>query len=219
MQYIHQAIDFILHLNLHIGDLVNSFGNWAYLVLFLTIFCETGLVIAPFLPGDSLLFAAGAVSAIEGVTINVNILAPILILAAILGDTCNYWIGYFFGEHLFHENSKFLKKRYLDKTHAFFEKYGGKTIFVARFVPIVRTMTPFVAGMGRMGYKKFISYSLFAAIFWVCLILYSGYLFGNIPIVRDHFGIIVGIIILISITPPFIEYVRHKYFKVKQSDD
>jgi membrane-associated protein len=215
MDFIHQIIDFILHLNTHIGDLVNSCGPWAYGILFLIIFCETGLVIAPFLPGDSLLFAAGAISALDDVAFNVHILVPILILAAVLGDTCNYWIGYLFGDRLFHENSKFLKKKYLDKTHNFFEKYGAKTIFIARFVPIIRTMTPFVAGMGNMGYRKFITYSFFAAVFWVCIVVYSGYIFGNIPLVRDNFGIIVGIIILISITPPCIEFIRHKFFKKK----
>lgn len=219
MDYIHQFIDFIMHLNLHISYLVNSFGSWAYFILFMIIFCETGLVIAPFLPGDSLLFAAGAVSANSDIHINVHILAPILVLAAVLGDTCNYWIGYFFGETLFHEDSKFFKKKYLDKTHDFFEKYGGKTIFIARFVPLVRTMTPFVAGMGDMGYKKFISYSFFAAIFWVFLILYTGYLFGNIPIVKHNFGAIVGAIILISLAPPTIEMIRHKFFGVKPGKD
>ena len=208
MSLIYEFLDFIIHLNIHISSLINSFGPWAYLILFLIIFCETGLVIAPFLPGDSLLFAAGAVTALPTVALNVHILAGALILAAVMGDTCNYWIGRLFGEKLFSEHSRLLNRKYIDITHAYFEKYGGKTIFIARFVPIVRTMTPFVAGLGAMTFKRFITYSLLAAIVWVTLIMYTGYFFGNIPFVKHNFVLIVAVIIAISVAPGCLEFLR-----------
>jgi membrane-associated protein len=210
MDTLYYIIDFVLHLNHHLAEIINYFGNWAYAVLFLVVFAETGLVITPFLPGDSLLFAAGALSALEGVSLNVHILVLVLFVAAVIGDTCNYWIGHYFGEKLFSEDAKILKQSYLDKTHSFYEKYGGKTIIIARFVPIIRTFAPFVAGAGSMTYSKFMFYNVVGAAIWVISITYLGYYFGNIPIIKDNFAIVVIVIIILSILPAIIEVARVK---------
>lgn len=210
MDTLYYIIDFVLHLNHHLSEIINYFGNWAYAVLFLVVFAETGLVITPFLPGDSLLFAAGALSALEGVTLNVHILVLVLFVAAVIGDTCNYWVGHYFGEKLFSKDAKILKQSYLDRTHNFYEKYGGKTIIIARFVPIIRTFAPFVAGAGSMTYSKFMFYNVIGAAIWVVSITYLGYYFGNIPIIKDNFAIVVIVIIILSIIPAIFEVVRIK---------
>ena len=180
------------------ANIINQYGPWTYAILFLVIFMETGFVVTPFLPGDSLLFAAGTLAAL-GTTLNVWLLILLLIIAAIGGDTVNYWIGHYLGDRAY--NIKWIKREYLDRTHAFFEKHGGKTIFLARFVPIVRTFAPFVAGMGRMSYGYFFSYNVFGGIIWVVVFTLLGYYFGNIPFVKQNFELVIIAIILVSIVP------------------
>lgn len=209
VQFVIQFIDFILHMDEHLPQLINDFGIWTYLILFLVIFCETGLVVTPFLPGDSLIFLLGALA--RSGDINFPVIIFVLMLAAVLGDTCNYEIGRFFGMKLFrNENSKILKKEYLDKTHNFYEKYGGKTIILARFVPIVRTFAPFVAGMGKMSYKNFISYNIIGGICWVAIFSFGGFFFGGIPAVKDNFFLVAVAIVLISLLPAVIAFIKSK---------
>jgi len=209
MELLDKFIDLIVHLDRHLTQLIQTYGLWTYLILFVTIFCETGLVITPFLPGDSLIFAAGAFAAQKA--LKVGWLFLILSLAAILGDTVNYWIGYLTGPKIFQrDNVRFFKKKYLERTHRFYEKYGGETIIIARFVPIVRTFAPFVAGIGRMSYWRFISYNIIGGIGWVAIFVFSGYFFGNIPLVRRHFTLVIIAIIFISVLPGVIEYLRHR---------
>lgn len=209
VQFVLQLIDFILHMDEHLPQLINDFGIWTYLILFLVIFCETGLVVTPFLPGDSLIFLLGALA--KNGDINFPAIIAVLMIAAVLGDTCNYEIGRFFGAKLFrNKNSKIFKKEYLDKTHNFYEKYGGKTIILARFVPIIRTFAPFVAGMGSMSYKKFISYNISGGICWVALFSFGGFFFGGIPWVQDNFFIVAIVIIGISLVPAVIAYLKNK---------
>jgi len=185
MDFIHLVIDFILHIDVHLAELVAQYGMWVYGILFLILFCETGLVVTPFLPGDSLLFVAGALAALPGNDLNVHLMVFLMIVAAIVGDAVNYTIGRVFGERLFsNPNSKIFRRSYLDQTHKFYEKHGGKTIILARFVPIVRTFAPFVAGMGRMSYRHFAVYNVIGALVWVLLFTYAGYLFGNVPVVQ-----------------------------------
>jgi len=204
------VIDFILHIDQHLTALSAQYGMWIYAILFLIIFCETGLVATPFLPGDSLLFAAGGIAAVGGM--NIHIMVLILLIAAILGDAVNFMIGKYFGAKLFsNPNSKIFRRAYLEKTHAFYEKHGGKTIIIARFVPIVRTFAPFVAGMGDMHYGRFIRYNIIGALAWVLLFSYLGYFFANIPLVKNNLGLVLGAIIVISILPAVIEIVRAKY--------
>jgi len=211
MELIKMFIDYVLHLDKHLGYIINYLGNWTYLLFFLVIFCETGLVITPFLPGDSLLFAIGAFSA-QGV-LNVHVVFLLLTLAAILGDTANYWIGYAFGPKVFAVNHRFLNKKYLEKTHQFYEKHGGKTIILARFIPIIRTFAPFVAGIGTMSYWRFIAYNIVGGVVWVAMFVYGGYYFGNLPMVKHNFTLVIFAIIFISILPGVIEFLRHKYSK------
>lgn len=192
-------IDYVLHIDKYITIIVQNYGNWVYLLLFIIVFFETGLVVMPFLPGDSLLFAAGAFAS-KG-SLNVGALYFIFVAAAFLGDTVNYHIGYYIGPKAFKTNSKLLKKEYLDRTHKFYEKHGGRTIILARFIPIIRTFAPFVAGMGKMGYLKFISYNLIGSVFWVALAVFGGYFFGNIPFIKNNFSIVVYVIIIISVLP------------------
>ena len=202
-------VDFRLHVDVHLQELMNNYGLWVYGILFLIIFSETGLVVTPFLPGDSLLFAAGALTV--GSAMDVNILALVLVSAAVLGNITNYTIGHFFGAKLFNNpDSKIFRRDYLDKTHAFFDKHGGKTIIITRFLPIVRTFAPFVAGMGAMTYKRFMAFNIVGGILWVCSFVYAGYLFGNMPIVRQNFTLLVMGIIVFSILPIVIETVRHR---------
>ena len=204
------VIDFILHIDQHLTALSAQYGMWIYAILFLIIFCETGLVATPFLPGDSLLFAAGGIAAVGGM--NIHIMVLILLVAAILGDAVNFMIGKYFGAKLFsNPNSKIFRRADLEKTHAFYEKHGGKTIIIARFVPIVRTFAPFVAGMGDMHYGRFIRYNIIGALAWVLLFSYLGYFFANIPLVKNNLGLVLGAIIVISILPAVIEIVRAKY--------
>lgn len=209
MDFIARLVDIVVHLDKHLGALIQQFGLWTYLILFLVIFCETGFVVTPFLPGDSLLFAAGTFAAIRA--LHVGWLFAILSLAAILGDTVNYWIGHFVGPKVFHkEKARFFKREYLDRTHRFYEKYGAETIIIARFVPIVRTFAPFVAGIGRMSYGKFISYNVVGGIGWVALFVFGGYFFGHIPFIKKNFSLVIVVIILISLLPGIIEFLRHR---------
>jgi len=209
MEFIKQVIDFVLHLDTHLGHLIQQYHNWIYAVLFTIIFCETGLVVTPFLPGDSLLFAAGAFAAAG--QLKLAWLLLLLAAAAILGDTVNYWIGHYVGPKVFHkEKTPFFKKKYLDRTHAFYEKYGGQTIIIARFVPIIRTFAPFVAGVGRMTYWRFISFNVIGGVAWVALFVLAGYFFGNIPFVKKNFSLVIMAIILVSLVPGIVEYIRHR---------
>ena len=210
MEFIKYIIDLFLHLDVHLNDIIISYGTLTYIIIFVVIFAETGLVFTPFLPGDSLLFAAGTFAA-RG-SLNENYLFFILAGAAILGDTANYWIGHFIGPKIFQkENVRFLKKEYLERTHRFYEKYGGKTIIIARFIPIIRTFAPFVAGIGSMTYSRFIIYNIIGGVCWVALFLYGGYFFGNLETVKNHFSIVILVIIFISVLPGVIEFIRHKY--------
>lgn len=204
-------IDFILHIDVHLGELINQYGILTYAILFVIIFIETGLVFTPFLPGDSLLFAAGAFSALG--SFKLIFLLPLLMLAAILGDTANYWIGHFFGEKIIANPKLPLKKEHIEKTKAFFDKHGPKTIVLARFVPIVRTFAPFVAGIGKMHYGKFISYNIVGGISWVAIFTLAGYWFGNMPAVKHNFTLVIMGIILISVLPMGIEFLRSKLKK------
>lgn len=204
-------LDFILHIDQYMISIVQDYHTWAYAILFIIIFCETGLVLTPFLPGDSLLFVAGAISALPGMPIDIHILVLIVFTAAVLGDSCNYMIGHFFGRKLFHNpNSRIFKQSYLDKTHEFYKRYGGKTIILARFVPIVRTFAPFVAGMGKMHYYYFMIYNLTGGAIWVVLFCYAGYFFGDLPFVQENLKLLIIAIIFISILPAIIEVLRAK---------
>ena len=209
MDLLTLIVDFILHVDVHLQELMNNYGLWVYGILFLIIFSETGLVVTPFLPGDSLLFAAGAISALGNM--NIHLMVVILLAAAILGDAVNFAIGKYFGEKLFsNPNSKIFKQEYLEKTHKFYEKYGGKTIIIARFVPIVRTFAPFVAGMGNMHYGRFLQYNVIGAVLWVVSLSYAGYFFGDLPFVKNNFGMVVIGIIVVSVLPMVFEIVRAK---------
>ena len=216
MEFFSQLLDFVLHLDKHLSALIQSYGLWTYLILFTIIFLETGLVVTPFLPGDSLLFAAGTFASAKA--LKVHWLFILLGAAAILGDTANYWIGHFIGPRVFHqEKSRFFKREYLDRTHRFYEKYGAETIIIARFVPIIRTFAPFVAGIGRMNYWRFISYNVIGGIGWVALFVFGGYFFGNIPFVRRNFSLVIIAIIIISVLPALFEVVRQRRASRRQT--
>jgi membrane-associated protein len=209
MEYINWFVDIILHLDEHLLELTQAYGVWVYAILFLIIYCETGLVVTPFLPGDSLLFTVGSLAAIGALDL-VTVLA-LLLSASIAGDTTNYWVGRFIGPKVFaKQNSRIFRKEYLDRTHHFYEKYGGKTIMIAKFVPIVRTFAPFVAGVGAMTYRKFFSYNIAGGLVWVCGLIMTGYLFGNLPFVKEHFSLVIAAIIVISLLPGIIEFLRHR---------
>lgn len=202
-------IDFILHIDQHLQFIVAHYGIWIYAILFLLIFCETGLVVTPFLPGDSLLFAAGSIAAVG--EMNVHLMVALLLIAAIVGDAVNFALGKYFGQRLFsNPQSKIFKQIYLHKTQEFYQKHGGKTIIIARFMPIVRTFAPFVAGMGHMHYGHFIRYNCIGAVIWVVLFSYAGYFFGNLPIIKQNLSLALIIIIAISLLPAVIEILRHK---------
>jgi membrane-associated protein len=203
--------DFVINLDQHIGLLILEYGLLVYLVLFLIILLETGLVVTPFLPGDSLIFAAGTFAA-SGL-LNLACLFALLIAAAIIGDTANYWIGHRAGPSVFKEKRRFLRKEYLERAKKFYERHGGKTIFLARFIPIVRTFAPFVAGIGRMRYRRFLSFNVTGAAAWVSLFLLAGYFFGSIPFVQENFSTVIIAIILISLIPLFVEFLRHRRSK------
>lgn len=209
MEFLQHAIDIFLHLDTHLNDLATALGPWLYVLLFAIIFAETGLVVTPFLPGDSLLFAVGALAAIDGSPINVALIIVLLIIAAVLGDAVNYAIGLRIGPRVFtSETSRLLNKEHLMRTHRFYEKYGGKTIILARFMPIVRTFAPFVAGIGKMSYAHFAAYNVVGAIVWVMSFILAGYYFGNVPVVKQNFHIVIVAIIVISAMPPVIELIR-----------
>ena len=199
MDILQFAIDIFLNLDKHLSEVISQYGPWTYALLFFVIFMETGFVVTPFLPGDSLLFAAGTFAALEA--LNIYVLLVLLVTAAILGDTANYWIGHFIGERAYTGEIRWLKKEYLNRTHEFFEKHGGKTIFLARFVPIVRTFAPFVAGVGRMSYGYFLSYNVFGALVWASVMTSAGYFFGNIPVVKHNFSLAIIGVILVSLLP------------------
>ncbi|MFH0802216.1 MAG: DedA family protein [bacterium] len=209
MEILQNFIDLFVHLDRHLQGAIETFGVWIYVLLFVIIFCETGLVVTPILPGDSLLFAAGALAA--GGSLSINLLFVLLFIAAIAGDNTNYWIGRFVGPKVFHqENARFFKKEYLDKTHAFFEKHGGKTIIIAQFIPIIRTFAPFVAGIGKMSYRWFLGYNVIGVLAWMAVFLLGGFYFGNLPAVKHNFTMVIMVIILISFLPGIIEYIRHR---------
>lgn len=207
MELLHLVIDFILHIDVHLSELFSQYGLWIYGILFLIIFCETGLVVTPFLPGDSLLFATGALVAISGSAgLDINVMALLVVTAAILGNIVNYTIGRFFGTRLFRNpNSKIFRRDYLDKAHNFYEKHGGVAIIMTRFIPIFRTFAPFVAGMSGMTYPRFIAYNVIGALLWVGIFLYAGYFFGNIPSVRKNFTMVILAILVVSVMPIIYE--------------
>lgn len=208
MEILQHLLDFILHLDKHLAEIIQDYGAWTYVILFLIIFVETGVVVLPFLPGDSLLFAAGSLAALPGSPLNVWAMMGLLIVAAILGDTLNYHIGDYLGPRVFRENSRFLKREHLEKTQAFYQKHGAKTIILARFIPIIRTFAPFVAGVGTMSYGKFLSYNVVGAVLWVTSLTLAGYFFGQIPIVQKNFSLVVLAIIGLSVLPAVFEFVK-----------
>lgn len=211
---LHSFIDFFLHLDKHLEDIMRNYQTSTYLILCLIIFCETGLIATPFLPGDSLLFAAGMLTAANGI-LNIWLLIPLLIVSAILGDNVNYFVGRFFGEKVFEIKflKRLIKREYLDKTHAFYEKHGGKTIIMARFVPIVRTFAPFAAGLGKMNYTKYITFCLAGAVLWVSLLSLAGYYLGNIPVIKNNFEKVILGIIFISVIPILISAIKGRMEK------
>jgi membrane-associated protein len=214
MDFILKLVEIFLHLDKYLGQVIRNYGAWTYVLLFLVIFMETGLVVTPFLPGDSLIFAAGTFAGMG--VLNIWVLWIVLCAAAILGDTVNYWIGHYIGPKAFSGQVRFLKKEYLDRTHAFYEKYGGKTIILARFVPIIRTFAPFVAGVGAMTYGHFISYNVIGGIAWVSLFLFGGYFFGGLEFVQNNFSFVVIAIILISVMPAVVEVLKSRIGKSKE---
>jgi membrane-associated protein len=210
MDFLLEILNYFRHIDTHLAELTRQYGGWTYGILFGIIFCETGLVVTPILPGDSLLFAAGAITANPGAGINVVLMWLLLMVAAVAGDTVNYWIGHKVGLRVFKPDAKILKTAYLDKTEEFFARYGGKTIILARFMPIVRTYAPFVAGASRMNYPKFLLYNVVGGVVWVTAFVWAGYFFGNIPIVKKNFEYVVIVIILLSIVPAIIEFAKHR---------
>lgn len=210
MEFLTQIVDIFLHLDKHLASIVADYGTLTYLILFAIIFMETGLVVTPFLPGDSLLFATGAIVALPNSGLNLLLMGLLLFIAAVIGDTVNYGVGRYFGQRAFSLNSRFIKQEYLIQTQKFYEKHGGKAIIFARFVPIVRTFAPFVAGVGTMNYRSFIIYNIVGGFLWVALFLVAGYYFGNIEFVRKRFTLVIFAIIFLSILPAIIEVIRNK---------
>lgn len=209
MEFFATLLDIALHLDQHLQALVSEHGAWIYLILFLIVFCETGLVVTPFLPGDSLLFVAGTVAAAGGM--DIHLLVVLLIIAAILGDAVNYAVGHYIGPRMFsHNESRWLNPKHLQRAHDFYEKYGGKTIIIARFVPIIRTYAPFVAGAASMTYSKFALYNVTGAVLWVTSLGYAGYFFGNLPVIKNNLTLVIIGIIILSILPGIIEILRHR---------
>lgn len=206
---IKKLVDFVLHIDVHLAEIARDYGTWTYAVLFLIIFAETGLVVTPILPGDSLLFAAGTLCAAQDSALNVHVMAALLFVAAVVGDTLNYWIGSKIGPAVFkREDSMFLRKKHLERAHAFFEKYGGRAIILARFVPIVRTFVPFVAGVGRMSYSRFIAYNIVGGFIWIYFFTYAGFWFGTRPYVQKNFKVVILAIIILSVLPIVFEVWR-----------
>lgn len=210
--FLYAVADFIIHIDKHLQVLASEYGLWLYGILFVIIFCETGLVVTPFLPGDSLLFAAGSLASVSGSQLDAHLLFVVFFVAAVLGDSVNYAVGHKLGPKVFDfRKSRFFNPDHLAKTHAFFEKYGGKTIIIARFIPIIRTFAPFVAGIGAMVYPRFILFNILGALLWVGLFSYSGYFFGQLPFVQENFKFLILAIIVFSLLPPVIEYLKHRY--------
>jgi membrane-associated protein len=219
MELISYFVDLVLHLDKYLSTIVQNYGTLTYILLFMIIFLETGFVVTPFLPGDSLLFAAGTLaSPALGESLNIIMLWVLLVIAAILGDTINYWIGHYIGPKAFSGNIRFLKKEYLDRTHDFYETHGGKTIILARFVPIIRTFAPFVAGIGAMNYTRFLSYNVIGGIAWVSIFLFGGYFFGKLPFVQENFTLVVLAIIIISVLPAVYEVIKDRTRKRKEAE-
>jgi membrane-associated protein len=212
MDLLMQFVDLLLHLDKHLAALLAQYGTWVYAILFLIIFCETGLVVAPFLPGDSLLFVAGALWAASDM--NAHALVVVLVAAAVIGDSVNYAIGNFLGPRVFHwEDSRWFNRKALDRTHAFYEKHGGKTIIIARFLPFIRTFAPFVAGIGSMNYARFLAYNVGGALLWVVSLVYAGVFFGNLPFIRNNLTLVILAIIGLSLVPLVVAYVRERLRK------
>jgi membrane-associated protein len=209
MELLTYCFDLFMHLDQHLNTAIQFFGNWIYVILFMIIFCETGLVVTPILPGDSLLFALGSFAAIG--ILDLELLVMLLIIAAVAGDTVNYAVGKFVGPRVFQQkDNRFFKREYLERTHAFYERHGGKTIILARFIPIIRTFAPFVAGIGSMAYRRFIIYNICGGVSWIALLVASGYYFGTIPLVKQHFSLVILAIVVISILPGIIEFYRQR---------
>jgi len=209
MEVIIYIADFFIHLDRHLGVIIQSFGSWTYFIFFLVIFCETGLVVTPFLPGDSLLFGLGTFAALG--FLQIEWLLILLSIAAVAGNTVNYAIGKFVGPKVFHkENVRFLNKEYLNRAHIFYEKHGGKTIVIARFIPIIRTFAPFVAGIGKMTYTRFTLYNILGSVAWISIFIVGGYYFGNLPFVKRNFTLVIFAIIIISVLPVVLEYFRQR---------
>lgn len=218
MELITNFIDFFIHLDKHLNLIIQNYGVWTYLLLWLIIFCETGLVVTPILPGDSLLFAAGAFAATG--SLNIGLILILLMMAAIAGNTANYWIGYLVGPKIFQkENVRLFKKEYLDRAHRFYEKHGGKTIIITRFLPIIRTFAPFVAGISRMTFIRFIIYNVIGGVLWVAVFALAGFYFGNIPSVKNNFTLVIFAIIIISMLPGIIEFLRRRRKKQAPSQN
>ncbi|MGA3244634.1 MAG: DedA family protein [Bacteroidota bacterium] len=216
MGFLQDLLEILLHLDKHLFDLCTQYGVWVYAILFIIIFCETGLVVTPFLPGDSLLFAVGSLAAIQALSLPLSIV--LLILAAVLGDTANYWIGDYVGPKIFHqESSRFLNKEYLVRTHQFYEKHGGKTIIIARFLPIIRTFAPFVAGIGSMTYRRFLAFNVVGGGLWVFVFVPAGYFFGSVPFVKNNFSLVIIALVLIPGIPSVIEVIRMQLKKRKDA--
>ena len=218
MDLLLKGLDILLHLDKYLDIMIQTMGIWSYVIIFLIIFCETGLVVTPILPGDSLLFAIGTFAALG--SFDITMVLILLTIAAIAGDTVNYWIGNYLGPKVFHyEDSRFFKKKHLERTHQFYEKHGGKTIIIARFIPIIRTFAPFVAGIGSMTYRKFLSYNVVGGILWIFSLTLAGYFFGNIPVVRNNFSLVIMAIVVISVMPGIIEYLRQRSKALKSKDE
>jgi membrane-associated protein len=216
MDLIRLLFDFILHIDKYLQQIVSDYQTWTYLILFLIIFCETGLVVTPFLPGDSLLFAAGTIAAMQGHPLSIALVIPVLIAAAFIGDNTNYFTGKFLGHKVYEKNYRLIKREYLDRTHLFYEKHGRITIIIARFMPIIRTFAPFVAGVGTMRYIRFVTYSFFGNILWVSLFSLAGFFFGNLPLVRNNFSIAILTIIFVSLIPMIVGIAKNYLAKRKK---
>jgi membrane-associated protein len=213
LDFFRFMIDFVLHIDRHLLEIVTNYQTWTYLILFAIVFCETGLVVTPFLPGDSLLFASGAIAAMPSHPLSLPLLLLIFFVAAFTGDNTNYFIGRFLGHKVYEKDYKLIRRKYLDQTHAFYEKHGGKTLIIARFMPIIRTFAPFVAGVGSMRYLRFLLFSIIGNIIWVSLFCLAGYLFGDIPFVKNNFSMVIIGIILVSLLPPVFAFLKHKFSK------
>lgn len=216
MDILHTVLNFILQLDTHLLAFVTAYGAWTYVLLFLIIFCETGIIFTALLPGDSLLFTAGALSANATDVLNVHVLFWLLMIASVAGNGLNYYIGKWLGPKVFHSNQSWLfNPKHIDKAHFFYEKYGGKTIIIARFIPIIRTFAPFIAGIGYMTYRQFLAYSVIGAFLWIGILVYGSFLFGNIPIVREHFSLVIVAIVVLSVLPALLEFLRQRYYQAK----